>query len=204
MLGVAFIETVFFTVIDVFGFEDNAVNSLEVEFDAASNRHGKVVRQIHQSSFAKQREEVWNDRSADLQGCIVENLCIAVVNLVKDVAAVAELDIEQFKAREVVEVEYDAEVTLVEVGSLADEGKGDVHVFVGDEAEFKLVFRILGRKEAVLVAIDVATEVVSVLVSVVPTTDLEAKPVLALVSPSFVEREVIFDAAHFFVDVVGL
>ena len=196
--------SVVMTVVDEFGFENDAVNGLEVEFEATCERCDDVVCHIHESDFTENREEVRNNRSTNLQGGVVHNVYVAIVNSVKNVAAVAELDVEHFEAREIVEVEHDAEVALVKVCRLADEGEGDVDVFIRNEAEFKLVFCVLRRKETALVAIDVATEVVTVLVRVVPTTDLEAEPILALVSPCFVEREVIFGVANSVVVAIGL
>ena len=120
MLGFAFKETMFSAMIDIFCFKNDAVNSLEVEFETTSNRHSEVIGKIHESSFTEDGEEVRNDRSADLQRCIVLDLGIAIVHLVKNVAAVAELDFEQFETRKIVEVEHKAEITTVEVCCRAD------------------------------------------------------------------------------------
>ncbi|ADL26227.1 hypothetical protein FSU_0121 [Fibrobacter succinogenes subsp. succinogenes S85] len=204
VLRIAFVVTILLTVVDEFSFKDDAINSLEVHFDTASERSYEIFRHVHECNFAKEREEVRDNRSADLERHVVCNLGVVVVNLVENVAAVAELDVKEFKAREVVEVEHQAEVTLVQVSGLADKGEGDVHVFASEETEFELVFRILCGEESVFVTIDVATEVVTILVRVVPTTYSEAEPILALVSPCFVKREVIFSTANSVVFAISL
>ena len=123
MLRGAFVVTVLVTVVYKFSFENDAINSLEVHFDTTGKRCYEVVGHIHERNFTEYCEEVRDNRSANLQGSVVEYIYIAVVNFVEDVATISELDVEQLEAREFMEVECKAEVTFIEVGGLADEGQ---------------------------------------------------------------------------------
>ena len=117
-------------VIHVFGFEDDAVDNRSRDGNAARHRndHVTVGAQVHKGDFTEDVDEVEN-RHVGLEGHIVLDDCIGVIDQVEDVAAVTELDLDVVERFEVVEIEHGAEVALVQVGRFADERKVEVHRF---------------------------------------------------------------------------
>ena len=192
MLGFEVHEVlVFVTVADIFSFDDDAVNHRSVEGKTTGQRNHQVVGHVHQGGFGEDVHSLRAEREVSLQGSVVLDVGLAVVDGVEQVAAVGELDLQGRDACEVMEVECSTDIALVQVFRLADQGNVGGHVVGRNETELQLVFRSLSGEEAVQVTVDVATEVVTALVSVVPTTDLEGEQVSFLHGPCFVQREVV-------------